>query len=409
MSISLPRISVEKALLISALYISQSVPVSFIKTGFQVFLKNQGIAYDSISKLLGLLLLPWALKFLWAPLVDRIGSKKFGHRKSWIFPMQIGGALILSVIAFMDLESQLMEVFLLFMFYSFLCATQDIAVDGLAVLSLSKKQHGIGNSMQMGGYYLGELLGGAVILVIFEMFGWTASILTLAAFYLIPLIPLWRYKESKPETSAERIGLKSIVAYFKREQGVWIVLLFFYMGNQILARTLLPSLLADRNFSESEIGYVIGVFGNSASILGAVLGGLFIESIGRKRSLLIYGLIKIPLFFLLLIIPDTSVSNTWVIGAILSNDFAAGLATVALFTVMMDKCSQSAPGTDFTIQQSLNSVGVLIFVILSGILKATLGYASLLFVAATLGIISVFMVLYLRFDKEDEIEQLDPH
>ncbi|MHB1278474.1 MAG: MFS transporter, partial [Bacteroidia bacterium] len=269
MNFRIPRVSLHKALLISALYISQSVPVSFIKTGFQTYLKNQDIAYDSISKLLGLILLPWALKFLWAPLVDRYGSSRFGHRKSWLIPLQLGGAVVLGVIAFMDIESQLNQIVLLFFFYSFLCATQDIAVDGLAVLSLSKKQHGLGNSMQMGGYYLGELLGGAVILIVLDQFGWTTSILTLAAFYLIPLFFLLPYKESKPPTPSApaTYRMEEIKSYFKGEQGIWILLLVLYMGNQVLARTLLPSLLKERHFTDTEVGFTIGVFGNSASII----------------------------------------------------------------------------------------------------------------------------------------------
>jgi len=224
-----------------------------MKTGFQVFLKNQQIDSDKIGGLLGLLLLPWALKFLWAPLVDRYGIKSIGHRKSWIIPLQIAGAIVLASAAFLDLESQLVQIILLFLFYSFLCATQDIAVDGLAVLSLNKKQHGIGNSLQMGGYYLGELLGGAAILVIFDQYGWTASILTLSVFFLLPLPFLlpFREKELAPDVENVRPSFGHISSYFKKENTFWLILLFIYMGNQILARTLLPSFLAERHFSDS--------------------------------------------------------------------------------------------------------------------------------------------------------------
>lgn len=401
MQFKIPRVSFSKVLLISTLYISQSVPVSFMKTGFQVFLKNQDLEIDHISGLMGLLLLPWALKLLWAPLIDRYGSKAIGHRKSWIIPLQIGGAIVLALAAFLDLESQLMQIFLLFLFYSFLCATQDIAVDGLAVLSLNKKQHGIGNSIQMGGYYLGELLGGAAILVIFDKFGWTPSILTLAAFFLLPLpfILPFKEKELAPDEENVRPGFGHIASYFKKENNYWLILLFIYMGNQVLARTLLPSLLAERHFSESEIGYTIGVFGNAASIAGAVIGGLFIQSIGRKRSLITYGLLKIPAFFLLLVIPNLAMSHAWVIGSILCNDFMAGLAAVALFTMMMDKCRRESPGTDFTIQQSLNAIGVVLFVFLSGAILQNFGFTVLVISAAVIGLISVVLVWMMPVDE----------
>jgi len=406
LQLKIPSVSLSKVLLISTLYISQSVPVSFMKTGFQVFLKNQQLSNDSISRLLGLLLLPWALKFLWAPLIDRYGSRSFGHRKSWIIPLQIGGALVLALAAFLDLESQLTQVFLLFLFYSFLSATQDIAVDGLAVLSLNKKQHGIGNSIQMGGYYLGELLGGAAILIIFEQFGWTASILTLAVFFLIPLpfILPFKEKEIAPDIESARPNFGNISSYFKQENSFWIILLFIYMGNQVLARTLLPSILAERNFTESEIGFTIGVFGNGASIAGAVLGGLFIQSLGRRRSLITYGLLKIPVFFLLLVIPNTEIGHGWVIGSILCNDFMAGLATVALFTVMMDKCRLDSPGTDFTIQQSMNAIGVVFFVFLSGAILENFGFTSLVITASLIGLLSVILVWMMPKTSLDSIK-----
>lgn len=373
---------------------SQSVPVSFLKTGFQVFLKGQNIDFSNISGIMGLLLLPWTLKLFWAPLVDRYGNKRIGHRKSWIIPLQVLGAVVLVTAAFLPLESHLMQVTLLFLIYSFICATQDIAVDGLAVLTLSKKEHGVGNSIQMGGYYLGELLGGAIILILFEKFGWTASILCLAAFFLLPLISVFPFKEPKREVVYEsnKSFWSDISGYFKQENGWWILLLFIYMGNQILARTLLPGLLKDLNMSEGEIGWLIGIWGNSASLAGAVLGGFCINWIGRRNALMYFGLLKIPAFLLILLLNNTALEMWQLKGIVMINDFTAGLATVALFTVMMDKCRLDYPGTDFSIQQSFNSIGVLIFVILSGILLDSAGLNGLIYTSVTLGFLSVLIV-----------------
>jgi PAT family beta-lactamase induction signal transducer AmpG len=383
-------ISFDKIVLISALYISQSVPVSFLKTGFQVFLKSQHINYDSIARYMGLLLLPWALKFLWAPLVDSVGNKRIGHRKSWIIPMQVAGALVLGIVAFLPLEDHLLQITLLFLLYSFICATQDIAVDGLTVLSLTKKQRGIGNSMQLGGYYLGELLGGAVILIVFEYFGWTASILALALFFLLPLIPLAGHREEVQVIKNKRPGLKSIADYFRGEEKWWLVLLVLYMGNQVLARTMFPSILQERGMSIGTIGSTIGIWGNSASLAGAIIGGMLISRYGRKQSLVGYGILKIPAFLLIPLLELPATSDTAVLLIIMVNDFVAGLATVTLFTIMMDRCRRDYPGTDFSIQQSVNTLGVLVFVILSGILMSY-GLKELTYTAAAIGVVSVII------------------
>jgi len=388
-SFKLPKISAEKLVLISALYISQSVPVSFLKTGFQLVLNDQNLENATVTSLMGLLLLPWTLKLLWAPFVDRYGSKRIGHRKSWIIPLQLAGAGVLVIAAFLPLESSMIQITLLFLIYSLICATQDIAVDGLTVLSLSKRQHGIGNSIQMGGYYLGELLGGAVILILFDQYGWTVSILALAALFLTPLIPVARYKEPHcPVDLDNKPSFASINSFFKQEEGWWVVLLVLYMGNQILAKTLLPTMLADQGMGKGDIGMLTGVWGNSASFVGAVLGGLLINKIGRKQSLIGYGLIKIPVIYLIIFIgqDDTSVNLTRFV--ILINEFISGLATVTLFTIMMDKCRNNSPGTDFTIQQSVNSIGILIFVIMSGAIRSYLGHEVLVVTATLLALIS---------------------
>lgn len=350
---------------------------------------------------MGLLLLPWVLKFLWAPLVDRIGSGSPNHRKKWIVPLQILGALVLAIAAFLHLESQLLQVYILFLIYSFISATQDIATDGLAVLSLNRKQYGLGNIMQMGGYYLGELLGGAAILIIFDYFGWTASILFLALFFLLPLPFIIPYQESNkaPDPAHAKPGRKSISEFVWKNKA-WLLVSILFMGNQVLARTMLPSLLSDRHYSESEIGFVIGVLGNGASILGAVLGGLIIDSLGRKRSLVLYGTLKIPAFFTLLLLPNLEVADGWILSGVLLNDLLAGLSTVALFTVMMDRSRHSSPGTDFTIQQSFNAIGILIFVILSGTLLSEIGLNGLVQSATIIGVLAVAGILLLRFPQD---------
>ncbi|MHB1279246.1 MAG: MFS transporter, partial [Bacteroidia bacterium] len=177
------------------------------------------------------------------------------------------------------------------------------------------------------------------------------------------------------------------------------LLLVLYMGNQVLARTLLPSLLKERHFTDTEVGFTIGVFGNSGSIIGAIVGGVLMEYFGRKRSLLVYGIIKIPVFFLLLMVPMLQVSNALVIGGIMLNDFTAGCAATALFTVMMDKSRLSSPGTDFTIQQSINAVGVLIFVILSGIIQRHFGYTMVVLLASFIGLLSLYFIWKLKMEE----------
>ncbi len=391
---SLPR----KYFVLASLYIVQSVPLAFLKTGFQTFLRDQNISYEHISGLLGLMLMPWVFKFLWAPAVDRWCANKLPKMRRFILIFQVVGALLLGVTAIMQFPSSLHAITMVFFLFSLVAATQDIVVDSLAILTLPKEEHGLGNIFQIGGYYLGEILGGALILIIFDQFGWNWAMASFVIFFLIPFIPVLFYKaEVKtviPPPSKKGFGnLKNFFSI--KGINIWLLVMIVYMGNQILSRTLLPSLFTDMGYTKTQIASIIGVWGSSASVLGAILGGILVNKWGRKNSLVIFGALKvISLLGFFLLQSDTS--NTTVYSVIMINDFVSGAAMVTVFTIMMDKCRLTSPGTDFTIQQSINQFAILFFVIISGIVvKFQKDDFTLLFIIALIvGVIGVALAAF---------------
>lgn len=391
---SLPR----KYFVLASLYIVQSVPLAFLKTGFQAFLRDEQVAYDSIGWLISLLLMPWVFKFLWAPAVDKWCQNKLPKIRKSILFFQIVGALLLGIAAVMQFPDSLQLIVLVFFLFSLAAATQDIVVDALAVLTLPKKEHGLGNTFQIGGYYLGEILGGALILIIFDQFGWNWAMGAFVLFFLIPFVPVLLYKAKAttviPPSSTK--GFENVKNFFNiKGMSFWLIVMIIYMGNQVLSRTLLPSFFTDLGYSKTQIASIISIWGNSASVLGAVVGGLLVNKWGRKNSLVGFGVLKVIAllgFFLI----ENAASNTMVYSVIMINDFISGLATVTLFTIIMDKCRLSSPGTDFTIQQSVNQFAVLFFVILSGILvKVQGGDFTLLFIVSLLvGVVGVLLAAF---------------
>ncbi len=391
---SLPR----KYLILASLYIVQSVPLAFLKTGFQTFLRDENISYDSISGLIGLLLMPWVFKFLWAPAVDRWCANKLPKIRSFILLFQVVGAALLGITAILQFPDALQAITIIFFLFSVIAATQDIVVDALAVLTLPKKEHGLGNTFQIGGYYLGEVLGGALILVIFDAFGWNWAMTAFMVFFLIPFIPVLLYK-AKAKTvipPPSEKGFANLKNFFSLKGiNIWLIVMVVYMGNQVLSRTLLPSLFTDMGYTKTQIASIVGIWGNTASVAGAILGGILVNKWGRKNSLIIFGVLKVIALLGFFLIQSNS-SNTTVYSVIMVNDFISGLATVTVFTIMMDKCRLTSPGTDFTIQQSINQLAILFFVIISGILvKIQQNDFTLLFIAALfVGILGVLLAFF---------------
>ena len=123
--------------LLFSLYWAQGLPVGFMTHALPVILRAEGVSLSQIGGF-GLLMLPWSMKVLWAPLVDRKGSLRYGHYRSWILPMQLASILSLILLSFLPIQALNQPIYLLALFVTLLSmnlfgATQDVATDGLAV------------------------------------------------------------------------------------------------------------------------------------------------------------------------------------------------------------------------------------------------------------------------------------
>ncbi len=187
--------------LLFSLYWAQGLPVGFMTHALPVILRSQGVSLAHIGGF-GLLMLPWSIKILWAPLVDRFGSAKIGHYRSWILPTQIFSVLILVTLSFYPIESLSQTDSLFLFFVLLLClnltgATQDIATDALAVNLLKTDQQHWGNTFQVIGSRLGFIVGGGVLLWALDWFSWQMTFFGLALLVLVNTVPVWSYNNEQ--------------------------------------------------------------------------------------------------------------------------------------------------------------------------------------------------------------------
>lgn len=180
--------------LITGLYVTQYVGIGFLASALIVILRGTGTPLDQLG-LISLVGIIWPIKFLWAPILDRWGSARFGHYRGWILVLQPLMVLtILAMLPFGDL-TDLGAIVVLAILLACLSATQDTASDALAIRAMHGQARGIVNGIQVMGGYLGNLLGGGVTLIIYGVAGWTPAILFLAVVTALPLITLALYRE----------------------------------------------------------------------------------------------------------------------------------------------------------------------------------------------------------------------
>src|SRR6187399_2512819 len=152
--------------LLATLYLAQGVPIGFFTQALPVVMRQQGyaLAWIGLSSLLGL---PWALKWLWAPLIDARYSPRLGRRRTWLLGLQLATALLLLMLALTGHEGAMVWLLVGSFVSNLLAASQDVATDGLAIELLTTKERGAGNGVQVGAYRLGMIFGGGALLVVF--------------------------------------------------------------------------------------------------------------------------------------------------------------------------------------------------------------------------------------------------
>jgi pantetheine-phosphate adenylyltransferase len=377
----------KKLPVLATLYLAQGLPFGFFTQALPVLLRKDGRTLEQIG-FASLLALPWALKFVWAPLVDR-----FGTQKKWIVAAQLGAALVLFALAMIgggDLDALLAAAF----FLNLAAATQDVATDGLAVRMLEEKERGLANGVQVAGYRLGMILGGGVLLALYESTGGRFTFAAMALLSLLALAPLLRSDESPPTVESRQAAAK--LPWWRPGIGRILILAFVYKLGEAFASAMLRPLLVDRGLGLTELGAMLGTAGFLAGLAGALAGGFLTGKIGRRRSLIYFGVLQASSVAGYALIASLEHASLAILYAVTSFEhFASGMATAALFTVMMDASRRERAAGDYTLQASVVVIATGLASALSGVSAGALGYRDHFVLATVLAVGAVFAAAYL--------------
>lgn len=364
-----------RVLLLTSLYLSQGLPFGFFTQALPALLRQMGLSLPAIS-MAGLLTFPWMLKFLWAPWVDRWSIPGLGRRRSWILPLQGAAALLMFAMAAIDPERGLPLVMIGFVLANLFAATQDIATDGLAVELLSESERGLGNGVQVAGYRVGMILGGGLMLVLFGRLGWTLTFAAMGAMLVLASLPIALYPEpERPAPPAAEFAMQDLWTLWRRPgMPSWLGALVLYKAGDYLGNGMVKPMLVDQGLDLADIGVLIGTVGFLAGLLGALAGGLGVSRLGRLPALVGFGALQ-ALAIAFYAVPALGLGGPIALyGAVVAEHFIGGMATVSLFTTMMDLCRGESAGTDYTLQASVVVMATSGASALSGFSAQALGY-----------------------------------
>lgn len=417
-----------------ALGFASGLPAPLVFANLSIWLRDAGVSRTDIG-LFALVATPYAINFLWAPLVDRLPlpwfTRRFGQRRGWALASQALLMLAILAMAATDPATDLMLVAMAAFCVSFLSATQDIVIDAYRIEVLEPEKFGAGSAVAIWGWHLGgTLVGGAGGLYLAHIFGWNLAWvflgLTLSVGMLAVLLapePQRRppaftlsLEQKREEEIMARLGGRAgtiaawlygaVVAPFAefiRRDGWLLVLLFifvFKLGDALLGR-MSGVFYRELGFSLTDIADVAKVYGLGANVFGVLAGGLLAHRLGIFRALLLAGFFAAATNLTYSWLAVSGMDQTVFILAVMADNFTAGLVTVAFVAYLSSLCNVAYTATQYAMLASLGNLARIWFSAASGWMVDGLGGDWALFFAITaliaLAGLPLLLVIMYRF------------
>jgi predicted MFS family arabinose efflux permease len=340
------------------LYFCQGLPGGFLAVALPVILLDQGVSLTGVG-FVSVLSLPWMLKILWAPIVDRHGSRRFGRRKSWMLPAMAGMLLCTLAIGAQDPVDDLAIVLGLFFALNLAAATQDIAVDGFAVSTLRGRELGLANSAQVGGFKLGNLCGGGVLLALSSTLGWAGVFACMAGVIALAMVAVYFASEPDDDGPVPRSTMavvREVLAALVAAP-MYAAFLFAAKFGETVGGALLKPSMYRHGFGKELIGTIDGIFGSIATALGALVGGLVARRWGWARALVVMSIVQGAALIVIAVYQTGQVDAVGYGVRLVFENFAGGGVGVAVFMLAMSRSRPEIGAAQFTAAQVVYMLG----------------------------------------------------
>jgi len=377
-------------LAIGGLYVGQSVISGVTFSALPSVMRDQGLSLDMIG-LTYLAVLPWVLKFLWAPAVERYRLPRAGESRSRSIVL-IGGLVCAAGLLLGGLvgPANLAAIMAVILVVAFAASTVDIACDGQAVESLSVKHHGWGNAAQVGGAYLGSAIGAGLFLVLVAHLGWTHAMALMAA--LLVLLGLPFVLSPTPPAPARRLHRPSLRSALARpELRGGLALSALYAATQKWGMTMLGPFLVDAGLDLASLGIVNGAGGMAVGFACALLGGACVRRWGScPVMILALAAQALALAALAASAWTKATPQEFLVAlALVSSSGIMALGFVALYAQFMALSDPRQAGIDFTLLQSMDALVSMMGGLGAGWISQHYGYGACFGLSAALAFIAV--------------------
>lgn len=378
---------------------ASGLPLLLIGGTLKAWLHDQGVNLTTIG-LFAFVGLPYTLKFLWAPVMDRFVPPFLDRRRGWMLIWQlclIGG---LAAMAWMHPATHPWFLAGLCILIAFFSASQDIVIDAYKRDVLSDEELGFGFSLGIAGYRIGMLVASAGALPLADALGWELTYQLMAAGMIIGIFATLlapAVNNILPPASFRSAVIEPFIQFFQRS-GAWTILLFilFYKVGDQMATDIVAPFYLDLGFTKTQIGLVAKTFGFSAMIGGGLLGGLLLFKLGIYRSLWVFGIFQAVSTLAFTVLAHHGYSLPLLATVVTLENLASGMAGASYAAYMASLCDKRYTATQYALFSSLIGITRVVFVSGSGYLAQHLGWAMFFVFCALLAVPGLMLLLRLH-------------
>jgi predicted MFS family arabinose efflux permease len=364
-------------LILAGLFMSKTIPAVFFMMSLPVILRLEGYSLEVIA-LLQLAALPYLLKFLWAPLIDRNGAKA-NHYKKWILwtGLVFGGLLIL--LGFQDLHHHFTRIVALVMIISVVAATQDIAISALYIKLLSFEERGLGSSSKVMAINLASIMGSGLFLLVYNHLEWQASVSGMGVIVLAVLMPLPLLREEQNASRCTEMFRWTAMFSFIKGRGMprWFLLILFNSVSASAVYFMLKPLLVDKGVATDTIALLMGFYGMGVAARTSVAPGnkRFQQYLLHRRRAyidsVILSAVAVTAFIPISLSAESRIALYLAVALI---NVAVTVASVVSATLIMDFSRAGLESNDYSLQITGIHLGAMLMSAVSGTIVAAIGY-----------------------------------
>jgi MFS transporter, PAT family, beta-lactamase induction signal transducer AmpG len=388
---------------------ASGLPLALTSGTLQAWLTVAGLDLKTIG-IFTLVGLPYTLKFLWAPLMDRLVPPWLGRRRGWMLVTQMSVALGLAAMAVTGPGQRPEILGVLALVVAFLSASLDIVFDAYRTDVLLHPERGFGAAVWVNGYRCALLIASAGALLLADYIGWQNTYLLLAALMAAGVVTILVSPEpsepgAAPASLAEAIG-GPLKEFFTRPGviGLLALIVLYKVGDAVAASLQTAFLIGGMGFSVSEVGYVKG-FGIGATLIGALAGGAAMAKLGMVRSLLLFGLLQAVSNLGFMWLAWMGKSYMALMTSILVENVTGGMGTVAFVALIMSLCDHRYTATQFALLSSLEALGRVFSGRPSAELVEMVGWAQFFFWSFLVALPGIWLVWVLRAQLHREVDR----